>query len=203
MLKTVSDQPHIAKNVAYWLRYYGIAWILVRQGHILDQEFGHNFLLLLGNTFRQGLLLCGSMSCQLFGFYMVQVSVERCFRIYFRFYMTSFFLLLIVSWGRHWGVQFWQSYVFELRSKVGLYRDDGTAIIHQANGPKMDRIRKDINTLFKSEGLSITVATNMTETDFVDVSFNLEREKCSSYRRPNNIPFYIHSQSNHSPSITK
>ena len=83
--------------------------------------------------------------------------------------------------------------MFELRSKVGLYRDDGTAIIHQANGPKMDSIRKDINTLFKSERLSITVATNMIETDFVDVSFNLEREKCSSYRKPNNIHFYIHS----------
>ena len=57
---------------------------------------------------------------------------------------------------------------------VGLYRDDGLAVIHQANILKMDRIRKDIIALFKSEGLSITIDTNMIETDFLDVSFNLE-----------------------------
>ena len=31
MLNTVSDQPHIAENVAYGLPFYGIVWILVRQ----------------------------------------------------------------------------------------------------------------------------------------------------------------------------
>ena len=39
---------------------------------------------------------------------------------------------------------------------IVLYRDDGLAVIHQANGPKIDKIRKNINTLFKFEGLSIT-----------------------------------------------
>ena len=42
-------------------------------------------------------------------------------------------------------------------NNVRLYRDDGLAVIHQANGPKMDRIRKDSIALFKSEGLSITI----------------------------------------------
>ena len=86
---------------------------------------------------------------------------------------------------------------------VGLYRDDDLAIIHQANVPKMDRIRKDIIALFKSEGLSITIDTNLIETDFLDVSFNLEMEKRSPYRKPNNTLLYIHSESNHPPSITK
>ena len=35
-LKTKSDQLHIAKYVAYGLRFYGIVWILVRQGPFLD-----------------------------------------------------------------------------------------------------------------------------------------------------------------------
>ena len=50
---------------------------------------------------------------------------------------------------------------------VGLYRDDGLAVIHKANGPKMDKIRKDIIALFKSEGLSITIDTN-----FLNLSTN-------------------------------
>ena len=36
MLKTVSDQPHIAKNVVYGLPFYGIVLILVRQGQFMD-----------------------------------------------------------------------------------------------------------------------------------------------------------------------
>ena len=39
---------------------------------------------------------------------------------------------------------------------VGLYRDDGVAVIHNANGPKLNRLRKNIIATFKSEGLSIT-----------------------------------------------
>ena len=61
---------------------------------------------------------------------------------------------------------------------VGLYRDEGLAVMHQADGEKIDRIRKGIIALFKSEGnLSITIDTNLTETDFLDVSFNLEIDK--------------------------
>ena len=65
---------------------------------------------------------------------------------------------------------------------VGLYRDDGLAVIHQANGPKMDRIRKNIIALFKSERLSITIDTSLIETDFLDVSFNLEMDNFFPYR---------------------
>ena len=86
---------------------------------------------------------------------------------------------------------------------IGLYRDDGLAVIHQVNGPKMDRIRKDVITLFKSEGLSITIDTNVTETDFLDVSCNLEMDKFFPYSKPNNTPLYIHSESNHPPSVIK
>ena len=66
-----------------------------------------------------------------------------------------------------------------------------------------DRIRKDIIALFKSEGLSITIDTNLIETDFLDVSFNLEMDKFFPYRKPNNTPLYIHSESSHPPSIIK
>ena len=86
---------------------------------------------------------------------------------------------------------------------VGLYRDHGLAVIHQTNGPKMDRIRKDILALFKSEGLSTTIDTNLIESDFLDVSFSLEMDKVFPYRKPSNTPLYIHSRSNHPPSIIK
>ena len=62
-------------------------------------------------------------------------------------------------------------------SNAGLHRDDGLAIVHKANDPKLDRLRKDIISLFKDEGLSITIDTNLIETDFLDASFNLNTGK--------------------------
>ena len=67
----------------------------------------------------------------------------------------------------------------------------------------MERTRKDIIALFKSEGLSITIDTNLIETDFLDVSSNLEMDKFFPYRKLSNTPLYIHSESNHPPSIIK
>ena len=68
------------------------------------------------------------------------------------------------------------------KSSVG-YRDDGLAAINNANGPKLDRIRKDIIALFKEEGLSITIEANLMETDFLDVTFNLATKKYFPFRK--------------------
>ena len=48
---------------------------------------------------------------------------------------------------------------------------------NNANGPNLDRIRKDIIALFKEEGLPITMKTNLTEIDFSDVTLNLATKK--------------------------
>ena len=69
------------------------------------------------------------------------------------------------------------------RSSVDLHTDDGLAAINKANGPKLDRIRKDIIALFKEEGLSITIKTNLIETDFLDVTFNLATKKILSFSK--------------------
>jgi hypothetical protein len=87
--------------------------------------------------------------------------------------------------------------------QVGLYRDDGLAIIQKANGPKLDRIRKKIIETFKKEGLKITIEIDLTEVDFLDVKMNLASGKFFPYRKPNDQPLYINTQSNHPPTIIK
>ena len=89
------------------------------------------------------------------------------------------------------------------RSSVDLHTDDGLAAINKANGPKLDRIRKDIIALFKEEGLSITIKTNLIETDFLDVTFNLATKKYFPFQKANNTPLYINTFSNHPPAIIK
>ena len=86
---------------------------------------------------------------------------------------------------------------------VGLYRDDGLAAIRSSSGRLLDRLRKDIIKIFKGEGLSITIETNLRVTDFLDVTFDLRDGKFYPYRKPNNNPLYINAKSNHPPSIIK
>jgi hypothetical protein len=86
---------------------------------------------------------------------------------------------------------------------VGLYRDDGLAVFKGFSGSKADQARKRLIKLFKAIGLNITVQTNLKSVNYLDVNFNLDTGKHQPYRKPNDQPIYIHTKSNHPPSIIK
>ena len=86
---------------------------------------------------------------------------------------------------------------------IGLYRDDGLAIIPNANGPKSEKARKDVTKLFKEQNLKITSECNLHTTDFLDVTFDLNNNTFCAYKKPNSYPLYIHKNSNHPPTIIK
>ena len=70
-------------------------------------------------------------------------------------------------------------------------------------GPGVERIRKNISKTFQQHGLQVTTEANMIETDFLDITLNLNSGKFWPYRKPNNQPLYIHAASNHPPIIKK
>ena len=85
---------------------------------------------------------------------------------------------------------------------VGLYKDDGsTAQI--LSKKQAVRAWKDIIAIFKSCGFTITVEINLPRMDMLDETFDLSSGKYWPYRKSNNEPLYIHSKSNHPPSILK
>ena len=85
----------------------------------------------------------------------------------------------------------------------GLYRDDGLGFTRKMSGSDIDRLRKDIIALFQTHGLKVDITCNLIQVDFLDVTFNLQTGKFSPYRKPNDTPLYINSQSNHPPTILK
>ena len=89
------------------------------------------------------------------------------------------------------------------KSNVGLNRDDGLAILENTPGPDTERIKKKIIKFFQQNGLKITIDANVIQANFFDVTFNLQSDKYWPYRKPNDHPLYIHSRSNHPPSIKK
>ena len=67
----------------------------------------------------------------------------------------------------------------------------------------LDKVRKVIISIFKNEGLSITIEINLIETDFLDVTLNLLTGKYFPFRKIDNKPLYINAKSNHPLTIIK
>ena len=88
------------------------------------------------------------------------------------------------------------------QKKVGLYRDDGLAVTTKSKR-QIDNIRKKLHEQFQKFQLNITVETDLTCTDFLDVQLDLNNNLYKPYMKPNSNPVYINKQSNHPPSIKK
>ncbi|XP_071836630.1 uncharacterized protein [Apostichopus japonicus] len=88
-------------------------------------------------------------------------------------------------------------------ASVGLYRDDGLAVMRGYSGRQADRTRKLLVKIFQAHGLNITAQTNLKSTNFLDTTLDLESGTHKPYRKPNDEPLYIHVKSNHPPTITK
>ena len=86
----------------------------------------------------------------------------------------------------------------------GLYRDDGLGVLKRTPKTKLERLKKDLFKMFKDEfGLAITLDTDLTVVNYLDVTFDLHKDKFYPYRKPNDTPLYIHRDSNHPPHVTK
>ena len=86
-------------------------------------------------------------------------------------------------------------------ARLGLYRDDGLALITNCNGQKLDRIRKKLHQTFKDKGLKITVELCDENVDFLDNSLNVSVKSNRPYKKPNDAPLYINKMSNLPKSI--
>ena len=88
------------------------------------------------------------------------------------------------------------------QSDIGLYRDDGLAVVNMS-GPQIEKLRKKLFNTFKKLGFSVTIEGNIKSTEFLDIWFDLENGTYKPYRKKNDIPVYINIHSNHPQSIKK
>ena len=89
------------------------------------------------------------------------------------------------------------------KNNVGLYRDDGLALLTKKSGPQIERYRKKLTKAFKELDLKITIQTSLKTTNFLDFTLNLNNNTYKPYRKPNDKPLYINTNSNHPQTILK
>ena len=90
----------------------------------------------------------------------------------------------------------YQDAIFD-KENVGIYRDDGLALIKLSEGGRITEkeIKPKLNALFNSEGLEITVDPASQLTDYFEVKFNLNNHTHEPYRKPNDNPCYLNVNS--------
>ena len=65
-------------------------------------------------------------------------------------------------------------YKLSLKYNIGLYHDDGLRIFKNMSGPKSEKVKKDIQNLFKENELDIVIQCNMKTVNYLDGTLNLE-----------------------------
>ena len=100
---------------------------------------------------------------------------------------------------------FTQSVLKDIKNKevMGLYRDDGHKVLNKVTSQKTDKIRKKIIQVFKDNGFSIDIVTNLVEFNFLDVTFNLRNGSYRPYKKPNDKLKHMNVLFNHPPRILK
>ena len=89
------------------------------------------------------------------------------------------------------------------KNHIGLYRDDGLAILKSTSGPAAEKLKKKFQKLFKEKDLDIIVQCNLKITNYLDIAVNLNDGSYRPYRKPNKETNYVRVNSDHPPSIIK
>ena len=89
------------------------------------------------------------------------------------------------------------------KENIGLYRDDGLAILKKLSGPETERMKKEFQRIFREKGLEIVIECNKKVVDYLDVTLNLNDGSYKPYRKPDDEINYIHAESDHPPNIIK
>ena len=86
---------------------------------------------------------------------------------------------------------------------VGLYRDDGLAILKGLSGPETERMKKKVIKVFKHCRLKITIKAKLHIVNFLDITLDLRNNTYEPYRKPDNHLVYINKNSNYPKTILK
>ena len=89
------------------------------------------------------------------------------------------------------------------KHNIGLYRDDGLAILRNISGPQSERVKKAFQKVFNDYHLKLEIKCNVKIVDYLDLTLNLIDGSHRPFHKPNDETLYINANSNHPPCIIK
>ena len=77
------------------------------------------------------------------------------------------------------------------KKDFGLYHDGGLGVVKNKSGPETEKIKKNIQKIFKENKLDIAIQCNMKIVSYLDISLNLNNSNYKPYQKPDNGILYI------------
>ena len=71
------------------------------------------------------------------------------------------------------------------------------------SGPLSEKVKKELQVLFKEIGLDLIIESNETTVDYLDITLDWLNGTYKPYQKPENTLQHIHKESNHPPNIIK
>ena len=76
-------------------------------------------------------------------------------------------------------------------------------IVSKLTARQNENLKKKICQVFQRNGLRITIETNLSVVDFLDITLDLENDTFKPYMKPNSSILYVHVESNQPRNIVK
>ena len=73
-------------------------------------------------------------------------------------------------------------------------------VVKNKSGLETEKLKKNIQKIFKEKQLDIFIQCNMKLVSDLDVTLNLNNSNYKRYQKPDNVILYIHKDSNQSPN---
>ena len=80
------------------------------------------------------------------------------------------------------------------KNNIGLYRDDGLAVLRNRSGPQAEKIKKHFQSIFRTNNLSNIVKCKLKIVDYLDVTLNPSDGSYKPFHKPNSEINYIHRE---------
>ena len=87
------------------------------------------------------------------------------------------------------------------KNSISLYRDDGLSVFKNKSSTQLERIKKNLQKIFKDFGLEIVTESNLRIVNYLDMTLTLNNGSFKPYHKPDDIIQYINKESDHLPSI--
>ena len=92
---------------------------------------------------------------------------------------------------------------FNKIKNFGPYRDYGLAVVKNMSGLQSQKVKKELQVLFKKFCLNLIIEFDKATVDYLDITLNLLDGTYKPYQKPENTLQYIHKESNHLTYIIK
>ena len=89
------------------------------------------------------------------------------------------------------------------KSNIGLYRHDGLSLYKNKSGTQLEKIKTNLQKIFKPFGLEIVAESNLRIVNYLDMTLNLNDGSFKPYLKRDDINEYINKESNHPPNLIK